>query len=85
MRSIWPLACSARWQLVTRAAGRVASRPSDSRARKSLEEFDFDYARGLKRDQVMHLGTLDFVAARKNVIFLGLSGTGMHCAFLSQG
>jgi hypothetical protein len=24
-------------------------------------------------------------AARENVIFLGLSGTGMHCAFLSQG
>jgi DNA replication protein DnaC len=54
-------------------------------ARKSLEEFDFDHARGLKRDQVMHLGTLDFVAARENVIFLGPSGTGMHCAFLSQG
>jgi DNA replication protein DnaC len=32
-------------------------------ARKSLEEFDFDHARGLKRDQVDHLGTLDFVAA----------------------
>ncbi|HEX3196643.1 MAG TPA: ATP-binding protein [Propionibacteriaceae bacterium] len=40
-------------------------------ARKSLEEFDFDQARGLKRDQVAHLGTLDFVAARDNVIFLG--------------
>jgi DNA replication protein DnaC len=40
-------------------------------ARKSLEEFDFDHARGLKRDQVAHLGTLDFVAARDNVIFLG--------------
>jgi hypothetical protein len=25
MRSIWPLACSARWQLVTRTAGKVAS------------------------------------------------------------
>src|SRR5690349_43181 len=30
-------------------------------ARKSLEEFDFDYARGLKRDLIAHLGTLDFV------------------------
>jgi len=28
-------------------------------ARKSLEEFDFDRARGLKRDLVAHLGTLD--------------------------
>ena len=34
-------------------------------ARKSLEEFDFDHARGLKRDQVAHLGTLDFVTARR--------------------
>jgi DNA replication protein DnaC len=45
-------------------------------ARKSLEEFDFDHARGLKRDLVAHLGTLDFVAARENVVFLGPPGTG---------
>ena len=45
-------------------------------ARKSLEEFDFDHARGLRRDVIAHLGTLDFVAARDNVIFLGPPGTG---------
>jgi DNA replication protein DnaC len=45
-------------------------------ARKSLEEFDFDHARGLNRDQVAHLGTLDFVVARDNVVFLGPPGTG---------
>ena len=45
-------------------------------ARKSLEDFDFDHARGLKRDLVAHLGTLDFVAAKDNVIFLGPPGTG---------
>ena len=45
-------------------------------ARKSLEEFDFDHARGLKRDTVAHLGTLDFVTARENVVFLGPPGTG---------
>ena len=38
-------------------------------ARKSLEEFDFDHARGLKRDTVAHLGTLDFIAERGNVGF----------------
>jgi len=38
-------------------------------ARKSLEEFDFDHARGLKRDTVAHLRTLDFVTARENVVF----------------
>ena len=45
-------------------------------ARKSLEEFDFDHARGLKRDIIAHLGTLDFVTARDNVVFLGPPGTG---------
>src|SRR6266542_2719772 len=40
-------------------------------AGKSLEEFDFDHARGLKRDTLAHLGTLDFVAAKDNVVFLG--------------
>ena len=45
-------------------------------ARKSLEEFDFDHARGLKREQLAHLGTLDFVQAKENVVFLGPPGTG---------
>jgi DNA replication protein DnaC len=40
-------------------------------ARKSLEEFDFDHARGLKRDTLAHLGTLDFVVGKENVVFLG--------------
>src|SRR5690242_14794759 len=45
-------------------------------ARKSLEEFDFDHARGLKRDTLAHLGTLDFITGRENVVFLGPPGTG---------
>ena len=45
-------------------------------ARKSLEEFDFDHARGLKRDLLAHLGTLDFVTVKDNVVFLGPPGTG---------
>ena len=45
-------------------------------ARKSLEEFDFAHASGLKRDRVAHLGTLDFMTAREKVIFLGSPGTG---------
>ena len=45
-------------------------------ARKRLEEFDFDHARSLKRDTIAHLGTLDFVTARENVVFLGPPGTG---------
>lgn len=45
-------------------------------ARKSLEDFDYDHARGLKRDTIAHLGILDFVTARENVVFLGPPGTG---------
>ena len=49
-------------------------------ARKSLEEFDYDHARGLKRDTIAHLGTLDFVTAKDNIVFLGPPGTGKtHC------
>jgi DNA replication protein DnaC len=44
--------------------------------RKSLEDFDFDHARGLKRELIAHLGTLDFVTARDNVLLLGPPGTG---------
>ena len=45
-------------------------------ARKALEDFDYDHARGLKRDTIAHLGTLDFVLAKDNVVFLGPPGTG---------
>jgi len=41
-----------------------------------LEEFDFDHQRSLKRDTITHLGTLDFIAAKENVVFLGPPGTG---------
>ncbi len=47
-------------------------------ARKSLEEFDFEHARGLKRDTIAHLGTLDFVTARDNVVFLGPRAPAIH-------
>ena len=45
-------------------------------ARKTIEEFDFDHQRSLKRDVIAHLGALDFVIARDNVVFLGPPGTG---------
>jgi DNA replication protein DnaC len=45
-------------------------------ARKSLEDFDFDHQRSLKREAITHLGTLDFVTAKDNVVFLGPPGTG---------
>jgi DNA replication protein DnaC len=45
-------------------------------ARKTIEEFDFAFQRSLKREQVLHLATLDFVVERHNVVFLGPPGTG---------
>ena len=45
-------------------------------ARKSLEEFDFDHQRSVDRKVIAHLGTLDFVVAKENVVFLGPPGTG---------
>ena len=47
-------------------------------ARKSLEDFDFDHQRSLKREVIAHLGTLDFIADKGNVVFLGfaLAGAG---------
>jgi DNA replication protein DnaC len=59
-------------RLALRARLRAARFP----ARKSLEEFDYDLQRSLKRDQIAHLGTLDFVTGKENVVFLGPPGTG---------
>src|ERR671926_42274 len=45
-------------------------------ARKTLEEFDFTFQRSVKKTLVLHLGQLDFLAAKDNVILLGPSGPG---------
>ena len=45
-------------------------------ARKTLEEFDFTFQRSVKRTVIEHLGQLDFLHARENVILLGPPGTG---------
>ena len=56
--------------------GELRIRAARFPARKTLEDFDFDHQRSLKRDVIAHLGALDFVAARDNVVFLGPPGTG---------
>ena len=43
---------------------------------KTLDDFDFAFARSLKREAVLHLAQLDFLAEHMNVIFLGPPGTG---------
>jgi DNA replication protein DnaC len=45
-------------------------------ARKTLEEFDFTFQRSVKRQVVEHLGQLDFLHAKENVVLLGPPGTG---------
>ena len=45
-------------------------------ARKTLEEFDFTFQRSVKKQVVEHLGQLDFLHSRENVVLLGPPGTG---------
>jgi DNA replication protein DnaC len=43
---------------------------------KTLEELDTTHLRGVTRAQLAHLGTLDFIGNRENVVVLGPPGTG---------
>src|SRR5207248_6550481 len=45
-------------------------------ARKTLEEFDFAFQASLRRETVLHLGQLDFLAGKENIVLLGPPGTG---------
>src|SRR5215212_3829381 len=51
-------------------------------ARKTLEEFDFAFQASVRRDQVLHLGQLDFLAGRENLVLLGPPDPGSQCTFL---
>src|ERR671933_2712932 len=37
-------------------------------ARKTLEEFDFGFQRSIKKIDVLHLGQLDFLAGKENIV-----------------
>ena len=45
-------------------------------ARKTLEEFDFTFQRSVKKALISHLGQLDFLHGKENVVLLGPPGTG---------
>jgi DNA replication protein DnaC len=45
-------------------------------ARKTLEEFDFTFQRSVKKQVIEHLGQLDFLYGKENVVLLGPPGTG---------
>jgi len=54
-------------------------------ARKTLEEFDFAFQTSLRRETVLHLGQLDFLAGRENVVLLGPPGTGKSHLAIALG
>src|SRR5680860_348960 len=45
-------------------------------ARKTLEEFDFTFQHSVRKQVIEHLGQLDFLHGRENVVMLGPPGTG---------
>jgi DNA replication protein DnaC len=45
-------------------------------ARKPLEEFDFTFQRSVRKQVIEHLGQLDFLHTKENVVLLGPPGTG---------
>lgn len=43
---------------------------------KTLDEFDFDFAQGVPKKQIMELASLAFIERKENVVLLGPSGVG---------
>jgi DNA replication protein DnaC len=54
-------------------------------ARKTIEEFDFAFQSSLRRDQVLHLAQLAWIAEHSNVCFFGPPGPGSHCTSAVTG
>ena len=52
--------------------GRIAGFP----AIKTLDQYDFNFATGAPRKQIMELASVAFVERAENVVFLGPSGVG---------
>jgi DNA replication protein DnaC len=45
-------------------------------ARKTLEEFDLTFQTSVRKPLIQHLGQLDFLHAKENLVLLGPPGTG---------
>src|SRR3982074_642704 len=58
------------------SGGRLRIRAARFPAHKTLEEFDFTFQRSVKKQVIEHLGQLDFLHAKENVILLGPPATG---------
>lgn len=53
--------------------------------RKTLEEFDFSFQRSAQKTLVLHLGQLDFLGGKENVLLLGPPGTGKSHLAIALG
>lgn len=71
MRSSSPVCLEREVAVHQSSGGEIRVRATRFPARETLEDFDFDNQRPLKRDVLAHLGTLDFVTAKDNVVVLG--------------
>jgi DNA replication protein DnaC len=58
------------------SGGRQRIKAARFSAHKTLEEFDFSFQRSVQKTVIQHLGQLDFLATKENVILLGPPGTG---------
>ncbi len=58
------------------SGGRLRIRAAHFPAHKTLEEFDFTFQRSVRKQVIEHLGQLDFLHAKDNVVLLGPPGTG---------
>ena len=74
-------------EVASRESHRGESRIKAARfgARKTLEEFDFTFQRSVRRQIVEHLGQLDFLHGRENVVMLGPPGTGKSHLAIALG
>jgi DNA replication protein DnaC len=82
----FPAACSEREVSARQShGGQARIRSARFPARKTLEDFDFDHQRSVRKDVVAHLGALDFIAAKSNAVFLGPPGTGKSHLSIALG
>jgi DNA replication protein DnaC len=62
------------------SGGRMRIRSARFPSHKTLEEFDFTFQRSVKKQVIEHLGQLDFLHAKQNVILLGPPDPVSHCS-----
>src|SRR5947209_17972912 len=67
------------------SGGRLRIRAARFPAHKTLEEFDFIFQRSVRKQVIEHLGQLDFLHAKQNVILLGPPGTGQTHISIAPG